>query len=76
MEDLRNSINASSELQDIRSQLIQAQGQMSKMYSEEDLKSAWEDGRNETKTIGIYPFYQTIYKNQNFTEWFTHFKKK
>lgn len=38
MDDLRNSINSSSEIQDIRSQLIQAQGQMSKMYSEEEVR--------------------------------------
>ena len=40
MDDLRNSINASSEIQDLRSQLIQAQGIMSKMYTEEEIQNA------------------------------------
>ena len=39
MDDLRNSINSSSEIQDLRSQLIQAQGKMSKMYSEEEVRN-------------------------------------
>ena len=53
-----------------------AKWQQERMYSEEDMKNAWEDGREGTKTIGIYPFYQTIYKNQTFKEWFEQFKKK
>jgi len=51
--------------------------QNSRMYSEEDIKSAWENGRNgETECIGSYPFYKTVFKNKTFKDWFKQFKKK
>jgi hypothetical protein len=56
---------------------IGAKWQQEKSYSEEDIKSAWEDGRNgETECIGSYPFYKTVFKNKTFKEWFNKFKKK
>jgi hypothetical protein len=46
-------------------------------YSEEEMQSTWEDGRNgETECIGSYPFYKTVFKNKTFKEWFEQFKKK
>jgi len=51
--------------------------QAERMYSEEDIQLAWEDGRNgETECIGSYPFYKTVFKNKNFNKWFEQFKKK
>jgi hypothetical protein len=51
--------------------------QAERMYSEEDIQSAWEDGRNgETEWIGSYPFFKKVFKNKNFKEWFEKFKKK
>lgn len=53
-----------------------AKWQLERSYSEEDMIKAWEDGRNgETKTIGSYPFYKTIFKNKTFKEWFKQFNK-
>lgn len=50
--------------------------QIDQMYSKEDLKNAWEDGRNgETKIIGNYPFDYNSFKNKTFIEWFNQFKK-
>jgi len=67
MEDLRNSINASSEIQDIRSQLIQAQGQMSKMHSEEEVR----DIAKNAYLMGIHGL-----SLGEFAKWLTHFKKQ
>jgi hypothetical protein len=54
-----------------------AKYQAERMYSEEEMQSAWEDGRNgETECIGSYPFYKTVFKNKTFKEWFQQFKKK
>ena len=54
-----------------------AKWQQERNHSEEDMKSAWEDGRNgETECIGSYPFYKTVFKNKSFKEWFEQFKKK
>jgi len=54
-----------------------AKWQAARMYSEEDIQLAWEDGRNgETECIGSYPFYKTVFKNKNFNKWFEQFKKK
>ena len=54
-----------------------AKWQAERMYSEEDIQLAWEDGRNgETERIGSYPFYKTVFKNKNFNKWFEQFKKK
>ena len=53
------------------------QEQDKKMYSEEDIQSAWEDGRNgENEWIGSYPFFKKVFKNKNFKEWFEQFKMK
>jgi hypothetical protein len=42
-----------------------------RMYSDEDMRQAWEDGRNgETECIGSYPFYKTMFKNKTFSDWF------
>jgi hypothetical protein len=42
-----------------------------RMYSVEDMKQAWEDGRNgETECVGSYPFYATKFKNKTFSDWF------
>jgi hypothetical protein len=42
-----------------------------RMYSSEDMKQAWEDGRNgETECVGSYPFYATKFKNKTFSDWF------
>lgn len=67
MDDLRNSINASSEIQDIRSQLIQLQGKMSKMHSEEEVR----DIAKNAYLMGIHGL-----SLGEFTKWLTHFKKK
>ena len=41
-----------------------------RMYSVEDMKQAWEDGRNGTECVGSYPFYATKFKNKTFSDWF------
>src|SRR5690606_35245826 len=40
----------------------------SKQYSLEDVKKAWEDGRNGTKLIGNFPYQQTKWINKNLEE--------
>jgi hypothetical protein len=47
-----------------------------KSYSEEDMKLAWEDGRNGTLIVGQFPFIITKFKHNSFTKWFERFKKK
>jgi hypothetical protein len=75
MDDLRNSINLNSEIQDLRIQLAQLQGKMSKMYSEEDLRNAWEDGRKfEYDHNGGEGGEFT--GAESFEEWFGQHKKK
>jgi hypothetical protein len=49
--------------------------QAERMYSEEDLKNAWTDGRNGIKNIGNPPFNLTVFKNKTFKEWFSQLKK-
>jgi uncharacterized alpha-E superfamily protein len=71
MDDLRNSINLSSEIQDLRIQLAQLQGKMSKMYSEEDMKEAYKEGMNTE-----YKFQQKYLQRNTFDEWLKQFKKK
>ena len=53
-----------------------AKWQAERMYSEEDMMLAWEDGRNGLNSLGIFPFYQSVFKNKTFNEWFKKFKKK
>jgi hypothetical protein len=50
--------------------------QAERMYSEEDLKLAWEDGRNGTSVVGSFPFTNTRFTHHSFTKWFNQFKKK
>jgi hypothetical protein len=50
--------------------------QAERMYSEEDMKLAWEDGRNGTAVVGKFPFIITKFKHNSFTKWFEQFKKK
>jgi hypothetical protein len=71
MDDLRNSINLNSEIQDLRIQLAQLQGKMSKMYSEEDMKEAYKEGMNTE-----YKFQQKYLQRNTFEEWFEKFKNK
>jgi uncharacterized alpha-E superfamily protein len=71
MDDLRNSINLNSEIQDLRIQLAQLQGKMSKMYSEEDMKEAYKEGMNTE-----YKFQQKYLQRNTFDEWLKQFKKK
>ena len=82
MEDLRNSINSSSEIQDLRSQLIQLQGKMSKMYSDEDIKFAYfsaikstGEGWNGEYTFGNNNNIEEVF-GKEFEEWFEKFKNK
>jgi hypothetical protein len=60
-----------------------AKWQAERMYSEEDLREAWENGwekgRNgETKMTSSHPkwFEQIMLRNRTFTKWFEQFKKK
>jgi hypothetical protein len=60
-----------------------AKWQAKRMYSEEDLREAWENGwekgRNgETKMTSSHPkwFEQIMLRNRTFTKWFEQFKKK
>jgi hypothetical protein len=71
MDDLRNSINLNSEIQDLRIQLAQLQGKMSKMYSKEDMKEAYKEGMNTE-----YKFQQKYLQRNTFDEWLKQFKKK
>ncbi len=82
MDDLRNSINSSSENQDLRSQLIQLQGKMSKMYSEEDMKNAYlsairstGEGWNGEYASSNNPNIEEVF-GKEFEEWFEKFKNK
>jgi hypothetical protein len=50
--------------------------QEKRSYSEEDMKLAWEDGRNGTEIVGTYPFAITKFKHNSFSKWFEQFKKK
>jgi hypothetical protein len=53
-----------------------AKWQEQRMYSEEDLSKAWENGRNGTKLVGNFPFVKNSFKYNSFKEWFEQFKKK
>jgi hypothetical protein len=53
-----------------------AKWQAKRMYSGEDMRKSWEDGRNGLNSSGSFPFYQSIFKNKTFNEWFKQFKKK
>jgi hypothetical protein len=53
-----------------------AEWKAERMYSEEDLKLAWEDGRNGTSVVGSFPFTNTRFTHHSFTKWFNQFKKK
>ena len=64
MDDLRNSINANSEIQDLRSQ-------MNKMYTEEELLILLIKAKNDFKTN---EFVDHIY-NFEIEEWFNKNKK-
>ena len=50
--------------------------QQERMYSEEDLRKAWEDGRNNVITVGKPPFVITKFQHNSFSNWFEKFKKK
>jgi hypothetical protein len=53
-----------------------AKWQAERMYSEEDMKLAWEDGRDGTSVVGNFPFTKTVFTHRSFNEWFEKFKKK
>ena len=53
-----------------------AEWQQERMYSEEDLRKAWEDGRNNVITVGKPPFVITKFQHNSFSNWFKQFKKK
>jgi len=72
MDDLRNSINSSSENQDLRSQLIQLQGKMSKMYSEEDMRKMYD---NSCGLVGLGLLDDQTENNNRFNELLEQFKK-
>jgi hypothetical protein len=73
MDDLRNSINSSSENQDLRSQLIQLQGKMSKMYSDEDMRKMYD---NSCGLVGLGLLDDQTENNNRFNELLEQFKKK
>ena len=50
--------------------------QQERSYSEEDLRKAWEDGRNNVITVGKPPFVITKFQHNSFSNWFEQFKKK
>ena len=50
--------------------------QAERMYSEEDIKLAWKDGRNGISVVGGFPFTNTRFTHHSFTKWFEQFKKK
>jgi hypothetical protein len=53
-----------------------AKWQEKRMYSEQDMKLAWEDGRDGTSVVGNFPFIKTMFTHRSFTEWFEQHKKK
>jgi hypothetical protein len=53
-----------------------ANWQQERRYSEEDMKLAWEDGRNGPLIVGQFPFIITKFKHNSFTKWFEQFKKQ
>ncbi len=53
-----------------------AKEQQKRSYSEEDLRKAWEDGRNNVITVGKPPFVITKFQHNSFSNWFEKFKKK
>jgi hypothetical protein len=53
-----------------------ANWQAERMYSEEDMKLAWEDGRDGNSVIGNFPFTKTVFTHRSFTEWFEQHKNK
>jgi hypothetical protein len=52
-----------------------AKWQQERMYSEEDMREAWENGRNGTEVVGSFPFVTTKFKYKSFEKWFEQFKK-
>jgi hypothetical protein len=73
MDDLRNSINSSSENQDLRSQLIQLQGKISKMYSKEDMRKMYD---NSCGLVGLGLLDDQTENNNRFNELLDQFKNK
>jgi hypothetical protein len=59
-----------------RSFIVGAKWQAERMYSEQDMKLAWEDGRDCTSVVGNFPFIKTMFTHRSFTEWFEKHKKK
>jgi hypothetical protein len=53
-----------------------AKWQQERMYSEDDMKLAWENGRNGTSTVGSFPFVTVKFIHNSFKKWFEQFKKK
>ena len=53
-----------------------AKWQSERMHSEEDMREAWENGRNGTEIVGSFPFVTTKFKYKSFEKWFEQFKKK
>jgi hypothetical protein len=56
----------------LQSKYVQAE----RMYSEQDMKLAWEDGRDGNSVIGNFPFTKTVFTHRSFTEWFEQHKNK
>jgi len=46
------------------------------MYSEDDMREAWENGRNGTGVVGSPPFVATKFKYNSFAKWFEEFKNR